>query len=91
MKACVILPVLYVHLLSHKWLTACRQQCCAEALYVTHLHPRLKGQAEAQKKGGELHKHLLLAAQQVAEQLAGVAKYQCLVKPLRLVRLLRHM
>lgn len=64
----------------------------AEALYLlTYLRSRLKWQAEAPKKGGELHKHLLLAAQQVAVQLAGIAKYQCLVKPLQLVRLPRHM
>lgn len=58
---------------------------------LTHLHARPKGQAGAQKKGGELHKHLLLAAQQVAVQLEGVAKYQYLVKPLQLVMLPHQM
>lgn len=80
-----------VSFLTNGWLSA-DSIASAEALYLlTHLSSRLKGQAKAHKKESELHKHLLLAAQQVAVQLAGVAKYQCLVKPLQLVRLPRHM
>lgn len=91
--ACVSLPVLCVRPRAFSQMGDCPQTalpvlriCTFSPIYV----PDRKDKLKPRRKEGELHKHLLLAAQQVAVQLAGIAKYQCLVKPLQLVRLPCH-
>lgn len=81
---------LYVRVLPHKQVTAHRQHCPHRGFVPSHLFV-FQTERTSPRKEGELHKHLLLAAQQVAGHMAGIAKYQCLVKPLQLVRLPRRM
>lgn len=86
-KACVFLPELCVCPCAPSQKGDCPQTALPVLRFCTSSPLCVPRQKDRPKKGGELCKHLLLAAQQVAGHMAGIPKYQGLVKPLQLVRL----